>query len=125
MTPFAWLVLAHLVGDFMLQNDWMARNKGGHPWGAACICHCLLYCGVLTLTFGVLVFEPAQPVRLAAVAVFAGIIFASHWLIDGWRLAAHWGNVFGQTHEPFVRTVVDQTMHLLVLGVAVSLLLSA
>jgi hypothetical protein len=25
----AWLVLAHLVADFVLQNDWIALNKGG------------------------------------------------------------------------------------------------
>ncbi len=123
MTPFSWLVLAHLVGDFMLQNDWMARNKSGHPLGAACVSHCLLYSSVLTLTFGVLIFEPAQPLRVAALALFGGVIFASHWVIDGWRLAAHWGNVFGQTREPFVRTVVDQTMHLLVLAAIVSVLL--
>ncbi len=25
----AWLVLAHLLADFVLQNDWIAMNKGG------------------------------------------------------------------------------------------------
>jgi len=25
---FGLLILAHLVGDYILQNDWMAREKG-------------------------------------------------------------------------------------------------
>ncbi len=27
MTLFTWLTLGHFVGDFVFQNDWMARNK--------------------------------------------------------------------------------------------------
>jgi hypothetical protein len=27
MTPFENALVAHLVGDWLLQNDWMARNK--------------------------------------------------------------------------------------------------
>jgi hypothetical protein len=33
MTPFENALVAHLVGDWLLQNDWMARNKADlrHP----------------------------------------------------------------------------------------------
>lgn len=33
MTPFERALIAHLVGDWILQNDWMARNKSSlrHP----------------------------------------------------------------------------------------------
>ncbi len=33
MTPFENALVAHLVGDWLLQNDWMARNKARltHP----------------------------------------------------------------------------------------------
>jgi hypothetical protein len=35
-----WL-LAHLIGDYILQNDWMAKNKKTNTW--ACIAHVLTY----------------------------------------------------------------------------------
>lgn len=33
MTPFEKALVAHLVGDWLLQNDWMARHKSrlAHP----------------------------------------------------------------------------------------------
>lgn len=41
MTPFEKGLVAHLVADWILQNDWMARNKTslGHPasWTHAAI----------------------------------------------------------------------------------------
>ncbi len=37
MNPF----VAHLIGDFILQNDWMANNKKHRS--AACLVHVLLY----------------------------------------------------------------------------------
>ena len=41
MTPFERGLVAHLVGDWILQNDWMARNKTSlrHPaaWTHAAI----------------------------------------------------------------------------------------
>jgi hypothetical protein len=37
MNPF----VAHMVGDFILQNDWMALNKKRHP--AACAVHAVVY----------------------------------------------------------------------------------
>lgn len=34
-------IVGHLVGDYLLQNDWMATNKKLHSW--PCIVHCLLW----------------------------------------------------------------------------------
>jgi hypothetical protein len=37
MNPF----IAHLIGDFILQNDWMAVNKKRNSF--ACLVHCVVY----------------------------------------------------------------------------------
>ena len=125
MTLFGWLCLAHFVGDWMLQNDWMARNKGRNPAGRACLIHCAIYTatvgGVYWLaTGGWLPVSAWQPAPAWRQLLFAALVFLSHWAIDGWRLAERWGMLLGQTPGPPVRTVVDQTMHILVLALAAS-----
>lgn len=117
MTLFAWLCLAHLIGDWMLQNDWMARNKSRHPAGVACLVHCLVYTLALCVVYAAV--APAGSLSAARLLPFALLIFLSHWAIDGLRLAERWGTLIRQSHGPPVRTVVDQTMHLAVLAVAI------
>ncbi len=110
MTPFTWLLLGHLTGDWMLQNDWMARHKSRDPFRLPCLLHCLVYTAVMTATiYWLLPQEAARQWPLAAT-----ILFLSHWLIDGFQLAARWGAIAGQSNTYFVRIVVDQTFHLLV-----------
>lgn len=35
------LIIAHLVGDYLWQNDWQAQNKQARPW--PCVVHASLY----------------------------------------------------------------------------------
>ena len=63
-----WL-LAHLVGDYLLQNDWMAQKKTQN-WWPACL-HALTYSIFFLLI-----------ANIFAVAV----IFFTHLLIDRFRL---------------------------------------
>lgn len=37
MNPY----IAHLIGDYLIQNDWMALNKKNHDW--ICAVHVLAY----------------------------------------------------------------------------------
>lgn len=66
------LFILHLVGDFLLQSDWMARNKARSSHAAAA--HVLAY----TFPFW-LILQPTW----SALALIAG----SHFLIDRFRLA--------------------------------------
>ncbi len=66
-------ILCHLIGDYLLQSDWMATGKVRHFWIASC--HALVY----SLPF--LVFHPS------VVAWF--VIYASHAFIDRFRLARY------------------------------------
>ena len=100
----------------MLQNDWMARNKGDNPAGSACLIHCLIYTAALAASYAAaLASATIAPERLL---LFSIVVFLTHWAIDGWRLAERWGVLLRQSQGPPVRTVVDQTMHILVLALA-------
>ena len=67
-------ILAHFVGDYVLQSSWMANEKTKSHLPA--LCHVLTY----GLVFALLV-RPS----LAALAVIVG----THFLIDRYRLARH------------------------------------
>lgn len=115
-------LLAHLIGDYVLQNHWMANTKT-RSWVAALV-HAALY----TLPF----FFLTQDVL--ALAVICG----THAVIDRYRLASYWVNfwgvgvegkvvpffrymrgVYGQPVEPappflgvWLLIIVDNTIHL-------------
>ncbi|MBW7883240.1 MAG: DUF3307 domain-containing protein [Caldilineaceae bacterium] len=110
MILFNWLLVGHFVGDWMLQNDWMARNKHGRWWSLPCLVHCFVYTVIM---LGALLFT--GPYTYSQMLNFGLVIYISHWLIDGFDLARTWGRLINQTDRIFVRIVVDQTMHILIL----------
>jgi hypothetical protein len=64
-------LVAHAVGDYILQSDWMADNKTKQHFAAAV--HAITY----TLPFLLITQSPA------ALALICG----SHFVVDRWRLA--------------------------------------
>ena len=74
------LLLGHLAGDYLLQNEWMALNKSKNTrkgWLAAFV-HCILY------TLAVCLFmQDFQPIWIA-------VVFLSHFPIDKFSLAEHY-----------------------------------
>jgi ammonia channel protein AmtB len=66
-------LVAHLVGDYILQSDWMAENKTKRFLPAAI--HASLYSALF------LIFRPSR-------AAFA-VILVSHFFIDRYRLARY------------------------------------
>ena len=114
-------LLAHVIGDFLLQSDWMAQGKTRRFLPAAT--HALMY----SLPF--LVFRPS----LLAWSVIAG----THFAIDRWRLARYvcwaggllsppphrrWADCaqtgFPPEREPWMSTwlliIADNTLHVLI-----------
>ena len=77
----AWLVLAHLLADFVLQNDWIAMHKGaggGEGWSALglhgahvglCLLPAILVWGLQGLAYVV-------------------FVVASHIVVDRWKVRA-------------------------------------
>lgn len=66
-------LVAHAIGDYVLQSDWMANEKTKKS--AAALCHA----GVYSLTF--LIFHPSFVAFM--------VILATHFAIDRWRLARY------------------------------------
>ena len=42
-----WLIAAHFIGDWGLQNRWMAENKSKY-WEIL-LAHCLVYTGIISI----------------------------------------------------------------------------
>jgi hypothetical protein len=114
-------LVAHVVGDYVLQSDWMASHKARHSLPA--IVHALAY----SIPF---VWLTRSPMALL-------IICGSHFAIDRWRLAryisfavnylsppphAAWSDCSQTGHAPgrpewvthWVLTAVDNTLHVLI-----------
>lgn len=79
-------VLLHLVGDYVMQSQWMADNKAKRAW--PCICHVIVY----TLPF--LLLTTSIPALV--------FILSTHFLIDRFRLARY-VNWVKNHMAPFVR----------------------
>lgn len=122
------ILLGHLIGDYLLQNNWMALGKSKHNglgW-FTCLVHCLLYTMAVCVTtwnFDIL---------------WVLLVFASHFFIDkfglpekylkminGRSLERFMENPENSIYTPhvglragfnvFVFVVVDNTMHLLLM----------
>lgn len=114
MTTFEWLLVGHLLGDWVLQNDWMAQNKQNGLLNRAIAVHAAVYTTVIVLSLAI-----AQRSALAPppYLFFASVVFISHWIIDASNLGLRWNRLFNQSELLFMRIVVDQIFHLVVLAV--------
>lgn len=117
-------LIAHAVGDYIIQSDWMANQKTKRS--IAAFVHVITY----ALPFLFLTLDPA------ALALIVG----THFVIDRWRLARYvcwlknwpwpgrrpWvecvGTGYPGTTPPWLATwlmiIVDNTMHVLLNAVA-------
>jgi hypothetical protein len=105
----------------MLQNDWIARNKQRRWFTSAIFVHCTIY--TLTLLVALWLAPPANTTPLLYLT-FGAFLFLTHWVIDAGNLAATWMSWFHQSDVTFVRIMVDQSMHVVVLALLVELLLA-
>jgi hypothetical protein len=100
---FAGGLMAHLIADWFLQNEWMALNKTNpkHPAG-------YVHAGIHTLAM-LLLFP--WPIALA--------IGVTHWFIDLRFALATWRRFFRQTTEGSMAVHVaiwqDQVAHFVVI----------
>jgi len=95
------LLIGHMIGDYVLQNDWMALNKQRRdPLGfMACMVHCMLYAAAIATCIVVggwrWSVRPEDWVHAWGVACL--IAFVTHFPIDRYGLAGKWIKFFGQT----------------------------
>jgi hypothetical protein len=101
-----WGMVIHLLCDWLLQNDWMARNKAILKHPAAYVHSGIHLVGLL------LIFPPLAAVAIAFI----------HLLIDTRLPLVAWRNLFRQTRTgPAALHVAmwgDQVAHIIVLALA-------
>lgn len=95
MSPF----IAHFIGDFILQNDWMAVNKKKHSY--ACLVHVIVY----LIPFAIC---PLQWWQIALIGLQHFIQDRTEiviWWIKTWKKVPekHWGQI---------PLFVDQVFHI-------------
>ena len=103
--------ILHFVGDYLLQNDWMANEKTKAFLPA--FVHALIY---------------SLPFLFLTPSVYWLVLFISHFLIDRYRLAVYWIKLvnwnwsstnFGYSEEkpPFMSIwlmiIIDNTFHII------------
>ena len=108
MSLFEKAVLAHLIADWLLQNDWMAKNKDSLRHPAAWI-----HSGIQSIALGrVLGWRPG---------LVLGIL---HILIDTRVPLRQWQRFFKQTTEGAVGTLVsamsDQVLHIICIALVMA-----
>ncbi|HLF27903.1 MAG TPA: DUF3307 domain-containing protein [Anaerolineae bacterium] len=109
LTPFERGLVAHLIADWLLQNDWMARNKISLRHPAAWV-HGLIQAVLLGWALGWL----------------AGLVLALfHMLVDTRFLLRWWQGFFGQTTEgtyaSHTAIWADQVLHVAAIAAWVAL----
>jgi len=115
---FAALVVSHLVGDYLLQTDWQARNKRGGLGPDPVARRALLsHIASYTLAFVPALIWLAGEIGAWAVAIGA-LIAVPHLIQDDGRLLAaymrHVKHADGQAN-PSVAAAADQAIHFLAL----------
>lgn len=97
-------LVGHLVGDYLLQNDWMALNKKSSSF------HCAVHCAVWTVC--VCLFGRIDN---PLIIVF---LFASHFIQDRTTIVSWYMDFVGQKQfrtgvcAPWSSIVVDNVWHI-------------
>lgn len=108
-------IIGHLCGDFLLQSDYIAKNKKRSS--AICGLHCLIW------TSNVCLFA-----NLGWLSFL--FLFVTHYIQDRGTLVSHYMDFVGQGGfrktfpeglGPWSVIVVDNVLHLLAIWVAISL----
>ena len=118
MNTFTWLLIGHLLGDWLLQNDWMARGKKQSLLSLAGMMHVAIYTATIIGAFWLSGLRDANPTFYLSLGA---IILISHWLIDATDITERWMRLYRQSDSQVMRIMVDQTLHLLVLAFLVTI----
>jgi hypothetical protein len=122
MSVFDWLLVAHLVGDFLLQTNEMARCKA-QSWSWL-LKHLGSYMIVMTVVLGAIAWTQAVPPWAAGCAWL--LIGLTHVALDRRGFTRWWMGVIGISPDVvWLRIVVDQVFHIVILAAAAQLLVLA
>lgn len=106
-------IIGHLVGDYLLQNDWMAMKKKSNPMVA--VCHAYIWTASVTLFSGWLLIPEGRG------AFVALALLVTHFFQDHTMIVQRWMRFIGQEEfskpplAPWSVIVVDNVWHIVTL----------
>ena len=103
LTNILILLFAHLIGDYHLQDDFQAMNKGKYDF--ILFIHCMLWTGAICI--GLILCGLFGWWKLA-------FLLIGHFLIDRWK-----ARKVGKTHALTRDLWIDQGLHVIQLLVCV------
>lgn len=95
-------LLLHLLADFPLQGEFLAKGKATNAY--LMFAHCAIYAGVMWIGW---IFW-----GLPAPGVAFLLILYSHWMIDWWKC-----NVVKPKDALTIGLWIDQALHIIVLAI--------
>jgi len=113
MSQFDYLLIGHLMGDFLFQTSWMAQHKST-KWLPL-----LTHASVYTLVVG-LVGLFSGGISLVGVA----IIFIGHIILDRKTFVSFWVRNIQMAkapHQNWLSIMTDQIFHIILLAVAIAI----
>lgn len=113
MSQFDVLLIAHLIGDFLLQTSWMAKYKAT-KW-LPLLTHVSIYTVVIAL-FGMF----SGGLSLSAIL----IVFLGHIILDRKTFVMFWVQQVQTAKGPekvWLSIVADQIFHLILLAIAIAI----
>jgi hypothetical protein len=124
----AAFVVAHVVGDFLLQTDWQARHKrNGAPADPVALRALAAHGATYTLAFVPALAWIASERSVAGAVGIGALVTLPHLYVDDGRVVTAWLRRVKRCREPFapgLQVSVDQSMHVVCLF-AVALLAAA
>lgn len=106
-------IVGHLIGDYLLQNDWMASNKKVSSW--PCFVHCLIWTVCVCLVGSLFRWEEWA------------FLFCCHFIQDRTHIIAWYMDHTGQADfrtgvcAPWSSIVVDNSFHIVQILIVVKL----
>lgn len=104
-------IVGHLVGDYLLQNDWMALNKKRNIY--ICMVHCMIWAAV------VMAFAGWHSFELPKSRLIWGILLVTHFFQDHTNIIMYWMTKVNRQQQfatgpcaPWSIIVVDNVWHI-------------
>lgn len=113
MSLFDWLLVGHLVGDFLLQTDNMASFKAQNWYWM--LRHTVVYVSVMAVIVGVYTLDHAVSLWVPGIALLA--IGGTHVILDRRDFTQWWMRMIGISPDrQWLSIVADQAFHLVILA---------
>jgi Protein of unknown function (DUF3307) len=86
VSVFASFLVAHMVGDYLFQTDWQARNKRGGLSGGVAFRALAAHVTTYTLAFAPALIWIGDELDAAWAVLAAALIFLPHLVVDDGRI---------------------------------------